>query len=303
MEDEIVEVQEDNRTKVSFSQYTVWANCPEAWRLKYVENHRLDESSIHTVFGTAMHETIQEWLDILFNKSETVARSIELDESLKTKLTEEFKKNTTTVDGQKVFPSDRATLEEFYHQGTQILSYLQSNHKKFFPTYKTKLVAVEFPIDKEVRNGVWFIAYLDIVTYDESNGLYTIYDLKTSTKGWSDYQKRDKVKTSQLLLYKKFLAEHFGVPLDRVKVEYVILKRIISESSPYPIPRISSFEPSNGKPSVSAAWEGFEAFLNDCFDENGNKKTDTIKHKASKSACKFCVYKTRKDLCQYGVEG
>lgn len=302
MEEEIVQEVDDGRNKVSFSQYTVWANCPEAWRLKYVEKHRLDDASIHTVFGTAMHETIQSWLDILFNKSEVVARSVELDESLKQNLYKEFKNNTREEDGRKVFPSDRATLEEFYHQGTEILSYIQLNHKKLFPTYKVKLIAVEFPLEVEVRKNVWFVGFADIVTYDEATGIYTVYDLKTSTKGWSDYQKKDKVKISQLLLYKKFVAEHFGVPLERVRVEYVILKRILPENSQFPIPRVSPFEPSHGKPSVTAAWKGFQDFLDDCFDEEGNKKTDTIKHKASKSACKYCVYKTRKDLCKYGVD-
>ena len=48
--------------KISYSQYSLWANCPMAWKLKYVDGHRFDDSSINTVFGTAMHEVIQEWL-------------------------------------------------------------------------------------------------------------------------------------------------------------------------------------------------------------------------------------------------
>ena len=89
--------------------------------------------------------------------------------------------------------------------------------------------------------------------------------------------------------------------MESVRVEYVILKRIISENSPYPIPRVSPFEPPHGKPSINRAWTDFENFLFDCFDSEGNYKTDTIKHKASKSACKYCVFRERKDLCKYGV--
>lgn len=262
----------------------------------------MDEATIHTVFGSAVHTTVQSWLDVLFNKSETVARSTELDESLKTNLYEEFKKSTTESNGVKVFPADRATLEEFFHQGTEILSYVQLNYKKLFPTHKVKLIAVEFPLETEVRPGVWFVGFADIVTYDETDGSYVIYDLKTSTKGWSQWQKRDKVKISQLLLYKKFLADHFQIPLEKVRVEYVILKRILPEQSDFPIPRVSLFEPANGKPSVNAAWASFQAFLDDCFDGEGKHKTDTIKAKPSKSSCKYCVYKTRKDLCKVGVE-
>jgi hypothetical protein len=249
-----------------------------------------------------MHEVIQEWLDILLNKSEKVANSLDLDESLKSKFHEHFKNAIKEVDGVKVFPSDRKTLEEFYYQGTEILSYVQKHQKKLFPTQNIKLVGIEFPIDVEVRTGVQYVGYVDIITRNESTGLITIYDLKTSTSGWSRYQKSDKTKISQLLLYKKFIADHFGVPLEMIRVEYIILKRIISENSQYHNPRVSPFEPPHAKPSVNRAWTDFLSFLDDCFDNEGNYKTDTIKHKASKSACRFCVFRERKDLCQYGVK-
>jgi hypothetical protein len=287
--------------KVSFSQYTTWANCPESWKLKYVEGHRLEDQSIHTIFGTVMHEVIQEWLDILMNKSKTVANSIDLDESLKTKFHEHFKKSIKEVDGQKIFPSDRKTLEEFYHQGTEILSYVQQNQDKIFPTNNVKLVGIEYPIEVEVRNNVQYVGFVDIITKNEQTGVITLYDLKTSKSGWSHYQKADKIKTSQLLLYKKFISDIFSVDPAQVKLEYVILKRLLSETSAFPIPRVSSFEPPNGRPSMNRAWTDFEAFLDQCFDATGQYKTDEIKHKASPSTCKFCVYKERKDLCKYGV--
>jgi len=266
-----------------------------------VDGHRLDEGSIHTIFGTAMHEVIQEWLDILMNKSETMANSLDLDENLKNKFHEHFKAGIKEVDGQKIFPSDRKTLEEFYHQGTEILSYVQKHQKKLFPTQNVKLVGIEYPIDVEVRPGVKYVGFVDIVTKNEKTGLITLYDLKTSRAGWTQAQKSDKTKISQLLLYKKFISDLFGVDPIQVRVEYVILKRIISENSPYPIPRVSPFEPPHGKPSINKAWTDFESFLNDCFDSEGNYKTDTMKHKAGKSNCKYCVFRERKDLCKYGV--
>jgi hypothetical protein len=249
-----------------------------------------------------MHEVIQEWMEAyLYAGKEKQAVSIDLDESLKSKFHEHFKNAIKEVDGQKVFPSDRKTLEEFYYQGTEILSYVQKNQSKLFPTKNIKLLGIEFPIDVEVRPGVQYVGYVDILTRNESTGLITIYDLKTSRAGWTQSQKSDKTKISQLLLYKKFIADHYGVPLEMVRVEYIILKRTISENSPYPIPRVSPFEPPHGKPSVNRAWTDFNAFLDDCFDETGQYKTDTIKHKASKSACKYCVFRERKDLCKYGV--
>jgi len=288
--------------KVSYSQYTTWANCPESWKLKYVDGHRMEDQTIHTIFGTSMHEVIQEWLDVLMNKSEKLANSIDLDDSLKAKLHEHFKGAITESNGVKVFPSDRKTLEEFYHQGTEILSYVQKHQNKIFPTENVTLVGIEFPIDVEVRAGVQYVGFVDILTKDETTGEFTIYDLKTSRAGWNQYQKSDKTKISQLLLYKKFIADHFGIPLEMIRVEYIILKRMVSENTPYPNPRVSSFEPPNGKPSVKRAWADFEAFLDDCFDGEGKYKTDTIKHKASKTNCRWCAFRDRSDLCQYGVK-
>jgi hypothetical protein len=248
-----------------------------------------------------MHEVIQEWLDTLMNKSKTVANSLDLDENLKTKFHTHFKAAIKEVNGQKIFPSDRKTLEEFYHQGTEILSYIQENQDKLFPTDNVKLVGIEYPIDIEVRKGVQYVGFVDIITKNEQTGEVTLYDLKTSKSGWSNYQKNDKVKTSQLLLYKKFISDMFGIDPMLVRVEYVILKRLLSENSPFPVPRVSSFEPPSGRPSINRAWSDFETFLDQCFDESGQYKIGEIKHKASPSTCKFCVYKERKDLCKHGV--
>ncbi len=285
--------------KISYSQYSMWANCPMAWKLKYVDNVRFEDASIHTAFGTAMHEVIQDWLEqYVYVGKDNLAKSTDLSEPLKTKFIALFQKNTTTdAKGNKVFLCDKKTLTEFYNQGCEILSYMQQHRHKIFPSKDTVLVGIEYPIETEVRTGVTFVGFIDIITKNEKTGKITICDLKTSRSGWSSYQKKDPVKLNQILLYKKFIAEKFNVPLDDVSTEFVILKRTISENAPYPIPRISSFEPSNGKPSVNRAWGHIEAFLNECFDTEGTHRTDLIKATPSKDKCKYCVYSDKEHYC------
>lgn len=288
--------------KISFSQYAMWLNCPMAWKLKYVDGHRLDDSSIHTVFGTAMHESIQEWLDILYNKSETMAKTVFLHDDFKDKLITLFKENTEVdEDGQKVFLADKKTLMEFYEQGCAILTYIQSNYKKIFPTSNVKLHSIEYPLDIEVRKGVRYVGFIDIVTYNEKTGKYVLYDLKTSTRGWNDYQKKDPGKINQLLLYKRFFAQQLDVNEDDISVEFTILKRTIFEGSPYPIPRVSKFVPSHGKPSVNKSWDSFINFVDTCFDDDGNYIVEQ-KATPSKSNCRWCNYRDRNDLCSFGVK-
>lgn len=285
--------------KVSYSQYSVWANCPLAWKLQYVDDIRLGDSSIHTVFGTAMHEVIQDWLEkYVYTGKDNVAKSIDLTEQLKDKFITLFQENTTTdTKGNKIFLCDKKTLTDFYNQGCEILSYMQKNAQKIFPSNDVTLVGIEYPIEQEVRKGVTFIGYIDILVKNEKNGVYTIYDLKTSRSGWSQNQKRDPIKLNQILLYKKFISEKFNVPLEEVNTEFIILKRTIFEDSPYPIPRVSSFEPSNGKVSVNRAWGSIEKFLNECFDSEGNYRTDLIKANSNKDSCNYCVFRDKEVYC------
>ena len=54
---------------VSFSQFHQYYQCPHKWYLTYVRKLAPYQASIHALFGTAMHETMQEWLDKMYNVS------------------------------------------------------------------------------------------------------------------------------------------------------------------------------------------------------------------------------------------
>ena len=287
--------------KISYSQFSMWQNCPHAWKLKYVDGHRIDDTSIHTIFGTAMHEVIQEWLDILYNQSETVAKTRYLHDTLKDKLLHLFKENIKLDEsGNKTFLTDKPTLYEFYNHGCLILDYIQVNYKKIFPTEYTVLHSIEYPLEITVKNNVTYIGFIDIVTHNTLDDTYKLYDLKTSTSGWSDYQKKDPVKVGQLLLYKRFFAQQLNLSEKQISVEYIILKRTIFENAQYPTPRVSKFEPAHGTPSLNKTWVLFQNFVNTAFDDDGNYINEQIAI-PSKDACRFCKFKDRKDLCAVGV--
>ena len=62
---------------ISYSQLSSFETCPKQWYLTYVKNLAPYKPSIHAVFGTAMHETIQSWLDVLYN--DTIKKANEMD--------------------------------------------------------------------------------------------------------------------------------------------------------------------------------------------------------------------------------
>ena len=280
--------------KVSYSQYGMYTTCQEQYKLNYIDKLGTSSANIHTIFGSSMHETIQHFLDVMYNVSKKQALTLNLEGILYKQLVEHFtKENEKMEDG--MFPCTKEELGEFFEDGKLILQYFRNKLDKLYSKSGFKLVAIEMPLNAEIKPGVHFIGFIDIILEDLSDNSIVIIDLKTSTKGWSQYQKNDKVKTSQMLLYKKFYSEKYNVPLDKIKVEYQILKRKIFEGADYPIPRISKFVPANGKPSVNKAWDGFMEFVDSVFGEGGEIIQENFPPSKGKQ-CDWCEFKTRK-LC------
>ena len=256
--------------RVSFSQYNMWNSCPQQYKLNYIDKLGESSGNIHTIFGTAMHETIQHFLDVMYNVTKKQALEIDLDILLKDKLVEEFKKEKEKQ-GDRL-PCTQIELEEFFGDGRQILKFFKSKLAKWYSKKGYKLEAIELPLHAQIKPNVNFIGFIDVVLRNLHDNSITIIDLKTSTRGWNKYQKRDQIKNSQILIYKKIYAEKYGLPLDKVHVEFQILKRKIKEDWDFPIPRISSHIPANGKPSINKAWRGFMNFIETVFDEDGKHR-------------------------------
>jgi hypothetical protein len=302
IEEFIVQKEEEKDpegTSVSFSQYSTWLNCPHQWKLNYVDKKYQFDQSIHTVFGTAIHNTIQWWLPEHFADPKK-AKKWDVDPIFKEYLIEEFKNaEVEDSEGNKFFVCDMDTLQEFYEDGCAILDHVLKYGKDFFPTKDFRLVGCEVKLLIPIKKNIYFKAYLDIVIHDTKLNEYHIIDLKTSTRGWYEFQKKDPKKLHQILLYKKFFAERFNVELDQIHPRFIILKRKITENSEFIIRRLSKFEPSHGKVSMKRMMDSWESFLTECFDENGKYQIDKIKPNSSKQSCKYCPYNDNKDLCSY----
>jgi hypothetical protein len=277
--------------RVSYSQYGMWTGCQQQFKLSYIDKLGESSANIHTIFGSAMHETIQHFLSVMYGVSKKQALLLDVEGMLKEKLVEHF--TTEKAKMTEGTPCTQIELEEFFGDGRQILHYFKTKLDKLYTKSGFELVSIELPLNAEVRPGVNFVGFIDIVLKEVSSGKIIIIDLKTSTRGWNQYQKADKVKTSQMLLYKKFYSEKYNVPLDKIEVEYQILKRKISDTTEFTIPRISKFVPANGKPSVNAAWKGFMEFVDSVYDEVGAVKQVDFPTNKSK-ACDWCEFKSRK---------
>jgi hypothetical protein len=288
-------------TKVSFSQYSTYSTCPRMYKHQYIDKLGESSANIHTIFGTAMHEVIQHYLSVFYGVSKKQANELNLDKMLLEKLKTEFLTEKEKM--SEGTPCTQLELEEFFGDGRRILEWFVKHIEKFYTKSGYELVAIEMPLNYEIKTGVHFIAFIDIVLREIGSGEIIIIDLKTSTNGWNKYQKEDKIKNAQILIYKKFYSDLFGVPMQNIKVEFQIMKRKLMEDAPYPIPRISKHIPPNGKPSVMKAYDEFMGFINTVFDDSGERRLDIEYSKTpgkNKKNCKYCEFYTRK-ICD-GVE-
>jgi hypothetical protein len=280
--------------RVSFSQYSMWNSCPQQYKLSYIDGLSISNANIHLIFGTAMHETLQKFLDVMYNATKSSAMAMDLDMLLKDRLVENFNKEREKL-GENEFPCTKEELEEFFGDGRKILQYFKSKLVLFFSKKGYELVAIELPLNMQIKDNVHFIGFVDIIIKEIATKKITIIDFKTSTAGWSKYQKSDPIKNAQILLYKKFYAEKYKIDEDKVNVEFHILKRKVKEDADYPIPRISKHVPASGKPSINKAWKGFMEFVDSVFDVDGKYKEIDYPAKKGKQ-CDWCEFKERK-LC------
>ena len=294
---------------ISYSQMSIFRSCAHRWKLQYKDKIKKFDSSIHTVFGTSIHESLQHYLDVAYEKSFAAAnREIDLNEDFQHRFISEYqsqyKKNKNT------HFSDVGEMREFFEDGVAILDWFKKKRSRYFNKKGTYLVGCEVPIviaPNKMFSNVLYMGYLDVVTYNERTDTFKIIDIKTSTKGWNSYAKKDENKQFQLLLYKQFFSEQYNIPLDKIEIEFFIVKRKVLSwddsniMSPHQAYRVQTFTPPSGKIKLNKAKTAINEFIKECFNSNGNIKEKNYPATPSKWNCTFCPFKEEQELCGEGI--
>lgn len=281
----------------------MWSNCAHRWKLNYVDKVSVPSPSIAMVFGTAMHEVLQGYVSTLYSSTIDEANSLPLETLLQQKMQEEYK--SVLQENNNEHFSNKEEMTEYLTDGIEIIRWFRSHRDEFFIKKGWELVGIELPLNVtplESHPSVRFIGFLDLVMRNVKTGKIYIYDFKTSTSGWGKYAKGDKVKVSQLVLYKTYYAKQFGIDPEDISVEYIILKRKVNEEAEFAAmkKRISKFEPAHGKVSRKFVEKLIHSFVTSCFNEDGSKKTDVFHAPTAGrngNNCRFCEFKDRHDLC------
>ena len=278
----------------------MWAQCPHRWKTAYIEGNREFSDNIHTLFGTSMHEVIQAFLTVMYEDTAKAAEALPLEDMLRTRMKRNFE-NVLKNNGGEMFCTEK-DMVEFYMHGVEILKFIRKKRAQYFSKKGYELVGIEVPLEYDLPNNIKFIGYIDVVIKDTVRDVIKIYDIKTSTMGWNKWMKADKNKTDQLLLYKQFYSKQFNHPMDRIEVEYFIVKRKLYENLDFPQRRVQKFAPANGKPSINQVVKRLDEFMSESFKSDGEYNTEHIYRKEpSKKNCRYCDFNQTK-FCDAGVK-
>jgi hypothetical protein len=303
------EVNYAYQKNISYSQMSIFRGCPHRWKLQYKDKIKVFTSSIHTVFGTAIHETIQHYLDVMFDKSGAEADRINIEEYFQEKFIGEYQKQYKS--NNETHFSSAEEMREFFEDGVGILNWFRKKRSSYFTTRKGwYLVGCEIPIviaPNKMYNNVLYMGYLDVVLYHEPTNTFKIIDIKTSTRGWKDKDKKNEDKQFQLLLYKQFFSEQYHVPLEKIEIEFFIVKRKVLDwddenlMSPHQAYRVQTFIPPSGRIKLNRAKAAINNFIQECFSSTGDIKEIEYPKSVSKWNCMYCPFKEDKENCGEGI--
>ena len=278
---------------ISYTQLSAWSECPHRWKQMYIDKIK-QPPSIHLSFGTAMHETLQEYMELMYNKGQQHADEFDAHSDFQERFLALYKAD---VDKKGEHFATQKELIEFTNDGLNIIDFFLKYRQDHFHKHGWKLLGIEMPIllaPHEDYPNVKLMGKLDLVMFNETMHRVVIWDIKTSTRGWTKYDKENKIKTSQMVMYKKYFAEQYDVPVDNIDVRYFIVKRKIPANPRYPImkSRIQKFEPSSGKTTQNKMVKNMKAFIEDVFVDGSHMydtdNIDRILAETDKCKSKWC---------------
>ena len=275
-----------SKSRISYSQFSKWDKCPYTWKLDYVDKVETFKGNIYTLFGSALHETIQAYLVCYYERTIKEADNLPLRDILQYRMEHNYKISKEQHGDD--FDVSLEDMKSFFQDGINIITEFKKRKSGYFPKKNTELVGIEVSLNYGLPNNMQFKGYMDVVLHNKVTGRVKIIDIKTATMGWNKYMKADKNKTNQLLLYKQFFSKERDIPIDKIDVEYLILKRKLYENIAYPQKRIQTFSPASGKPSINKVIKRLQEFMDECFDDKGNIISNDYEKCEKHKKCRLC---------------
>ncbi len=197
---------------ISYSSIKDSKECRYRFKLKVVDGIKIYKPSIDTVFGTLMHNCVQ---DYLLKKRDVPQTKRKFHRTWKT-----FWK----VYGRYL---DEAKVRQFLRAGLNIISHMESAFEGCeVLTVEEKLA---MPIVPE-RPEIDFLGFIDLVMFRKDQLI--IVDLKTAANAWSFTKYLDDTKRHQLTLYKSYYSKKHDIDLTEIDICFVVMEKAPTSKEP-----------------------------------------------------------------------
>ena len=273
---------------ISYSSISTFNKCPKLWEMQYLRGEIPFKQNIYTCFGTAMHETVQTWLEVMYHDKVKNAKELDKHKLLYENMIKAYKQGKAQ-NGHEHF-STQDELTKFWIEGKHILDFLEKKRGGYFSTKNMQLAGIETLLYQEIRPGVMFKGLVDLVFYHPNTDRWTIMDIKTSTAGWRDAQKKNPNLTAQVILYREFFSKQFGIDKEKIDVEFFILKRRVPAEAEFASmqKRVQQFSPSSGPRKTKEIINSMNKMISDVLDEDGKFIDKDYKCGAPFGKCNDC---------------
>jgi hypothetical protein len=254
---------------LSFSTVDLWRKCTFAFKIRQIDKI-YGLSSIHSVFGSTVHDTLKSFLLSEINDEQ-------IDSHFKNFFRKELKE-LPQERKEKLF-TDPQMKEMFQHMtasGPNLCRAAIKALSEKFPQYRIVQVEQEFvePILLDVKGDYNFKGVIDLVL-QTPDGMYHVLDWKSCAWGWKATKKSSKWVTYQLTYYKHFFALQNNIDLSNVFCHFGLIKRTAKKDN------IEIFEVKVGPKKIKNALKVVNNLI------YNTEKNHFPKNKLS---CKYCDY-------------
>ena len=283
-----IKQQPSKNLHISYSSLSTYNKCPKLWELQYLRNEIPFTQNIYTCFGSAMHETIQEWLTVMYHDKVKAANDINLHKLLYANMAHSYRMGKAMMNGDHFSSADEMT--QFWLDGKHILDFLSKKRAGYFSTKNMMLAGVETLLYQDIKPGVKFKGLIDLVFYHPNTDRWTIMDIKTSTRGWSPEYKKNPNLTAQVILYKEYFSKQFNVDKDKIDVEFFIVKRRVPAEAEWASMqrRVQQFRPNAGPRKTKQVLDSMNKFISEAVDENGQYIDKEYSCTSALGKCREC---------------
>lgn len=256
------------KSHISFSEFSVWNQCSYKHRLQYIDKIDLFEDNEFLSFGKALHSVAEDQA-----KKKNIENWEEHFDKLFLKSLQELKKKNPKKE------LDNPLICEMRLQGKKLSSII-------FPTLREQLgdfevLSTEENLYEEIKGlnllrPYNFKGFIDLVVHLKKENKILILDHKTTTAGWFGRDRTDKMKLYQLIFYKHFYAQKYGIDMEDIDIAFCLLKRKPKKDN------VEIYRVTSGEKRTKNALELLEKSINSIIEG---------KHWKNKRSCERCPYK------------